>query len=234
MTGTCAIQVRPTFAFDTRLLFAFRYAVVLISNQALRAGALEDWKKKIPLIASAVCHLSFLVSLPPPDTAKSCQMFRSAYLLRVPRTGTGSRCLACGTSSNASSKSNISTLVRTPAAHVHEAQKMMPHTHTDKKAAFFVGDAAGRADDFASTDRKWAINIGIPFHTPEVNPYLLLVSLGGAHVTPRITGRSTFLGFQRLPTNSPDSTYLVSQRVRCAHSTCVRILMVLLLSDGSS
>lgn len=44
---------------------------------------------------------------------------------------------------------------------------------TDKKATFFVGDAAGRADDFASTDRKWAINIGIPFHTPEVSPYLL-------------------------------------------------------------
>lgn len=43
---------------------------------------------------------------------------------------------------------------------------------TDRKAAFFVGDAAGRADDFASTDRKWAINIGLPFHTPEVSPYL--------------------------------------------------------------
>ncbi|EPQ59072.1 PNK3P-domain-containing protein [Gloeophyllum trabeum ATCC 11539] len=37
----------------------------------------------------------------------------------------------------------------------------------DKSASFYVGDAAGRAGDFASTDRKWAINVGIPFFTPE-------------------------------------------------------------------
>jgi bifunctional polynucleotide phosphatase/kinase len=37
----------------------------------------------------------------------------------------------------------------------------------DKNASFFVGDAAGRMNDFASTDRKWAVNIGIPFYTPE-------------------------------------------------------------------
>ncbi|KAJ8585213.1 PNK3P-domain-containing protein [Rhizopogon salebrosus TDB-379] len=37
----------------------------------------------------------------------------------------------------------------------------------DRDASFFVGDAAGRAGDFASTDRKWAVNIGIPFYTPE-------------------------------------------------------------------
>lgn len=47
----------------------FRYAVVLISNQALHAAALEDWKKKIPLVANAVCHVWFLFSsTPPPDT----------------------------------------------------------------------------------------------------------------------------------------------------------------------
>jgi bifunctional polynucleotide phosphatase/kinase len=34
-------------------------------------------------------------------------------------------------------------------------------------AAFFVGDAAGRVGDHADTDRKWALNIGIPFQTPE-------------------------------------------------------------------
>ncbi|KAG6335223.1 hypothetical protein ID866_3868 [Astraeus odoratus] len=38
----------------------------------------------------------------------------------------------------------------------------------DKEGSFFVGDAAGRPGDFASTDRKWALNIGIPFYTPEV------------------------------------------------------------------
>ncbi|KAL0947240.1 hypothetical protein HGRIS_013361 [Hohenbuehelia grisea] len=37
----------------------------------------------------------------------------------------------------------------------------------DKNGSFFVGDAAGRKGDFASTDRKWALNIGIPFLTPE-------------------------------------------------------------------
>ncbi|VDC03760.1 unnamed protein product [Peniophora sp. CBMAI 1063] len=37
----------------------------------------------------------------------------------------------------------------------------------DKENSFFVGDAAGRAEDFASTDRKLAVNIGLPFYTPE-------------------------------------------------------------------
>ncbi|KAK0445376.1 polynucleotide kinase 3 phosphatase-domain-containing protein [Armillaria borealis] len=42
----------------------------------------------------------------------------------------------------------------------------------DKESSFFVGDAAGRKwkgsqKDFACTDRKWALNVGIPFHTPE-------------------------------------------------------------------
>ncbi|KAJ7103101.1 polynucleotide kinase 3 phosphatase-domain-containing protein [Mycena belliarum] len=44
----------------------------------------------------------------------------------------------------------------------------------DRTSSFFVGDAAGRHDpnnakkkDWASTDRKWALNVGIPFHTPE-------------------------------------------------------------------
>ncbi|KAJ7492183.1 polynucleotide kinase 3 phosphatase-domain-containing protein [Mycena latifolia] len=44
----------------------------------------------------------------------------------------------------------------------------------DKALSFFVGDAAGRyysnsqkRKDFASTDRKWALNVDIQFHTPE-------------------------------------------------------------------
>ena len=40
----------------------------------------------------------------------------------------------------------------------------------DKSASYYVGDAAGRADDFASTDRKLALNVGVPFYTPEVRP----------------------------------------------------------------
>jgi len=43
---------------------------------------------------------------------------------------------------------------------------------TDKSSSFFVGDAAGRQfqkrkGDFASTDRKWSLNVGIKFYTPE-------------------------------------------------------------------
>ncbi|KAJ4488291.1 polynucleotide kinase 3 phosphatase-domain-containing protein [Lentinula aciculospora] len=37
----------------------------------------------------------------------------------------------------------------------------------DKAASFFVGDAAGRDGDFASTDRKWALNVDLSFFTPE-------------------------------------------------------------------
>lgn len=45
---------------------------------------------------------------------------------------------------------------------------------TDKSSSFFVGDAAGRQfqkrkEDFASTDRKWSLNVDIKFYTPEVN-----------------------------------------------------------------
>ncbi|KAL0578415.1 DNA kinase/phosphatase Pnk1 [Marasmius crinis-equi] len=41
-----------------------------------------------------------------------------------------------------------------------------------KTSSFFVGDAAGRQYpngkcDFSGTDRKWAMNIGLTFHTPE-------------------------------------------------------------------
>ncbi|KAF8504317.1 polynucleotide kinase 3 phosphatase-domain-containing protein [Russula emetica] len=56
----------------------------------------------------------------------------------------------------------------------------------DKKDSYFVGDAAGRADDFASTDRKFALNVGIQFYTPE--EYFLKISsapytLPGFHVS---------------------------------------------------
>ncbi|KAJ2920926.1 hypothetical protein H1R20_g16166, partial [Candolleomyces eurysporus] len=42
----------------------------------------------------------------------------------------------------------------------------------DKEESFFIGDAAGRIysktkKDFASTDRKWALNLSIKFLTPE-------------------------------------------------------------------
>jgi bifunctional polynucleotide phosphatase/kinase len=33
--------------------------------------------------------------------------------------------------------------------------------------SFFVGDAAGRPGDHSDTDRKWAVNAGLPFFVPE-------------------------------------------------------------------
>lgn len=36
-----------------------------------------------------------------------------------------------------------------------------------QQVSFFVGDAAGRVGDHSDTDRKWAMNVGIPFLTPE-------------------------------------------------------------------
>lgn len=38
----------------------------------------------------------------------------------------------------------------------------------DMTESYFVGDAAGRPDDHSGTDRKWAINAGLKFYTPEV------------------------------------------------------------------
>ncbi|RDB21211.1 Bifunctional polynucleotide phosphatase/kinase [Hypsizygus marmoreus] len=78
----------------------------------------------------------------------------------------------------------------------------------DKGASFFVGDAAGRLyagrkSDFSSTDRKWALNIGITFYTPE--EYFLKLpphtsySLPGFHV----------LSLPELPQVMPTSTPLL-------------------------
>lgn len=38
----------------------------------------------------------------------------------------------------------------------------------DMVESYFVGDAAGRPEDHAGTDRKWAMNAGLKFYTPEV------------------------------------------------------------------
>ncbi|KAF7302998.1 hypothetical protein MKEN_01262700 [Mycena kentingensis (nom. inval.)] len=81
----------------------------------------------------------------------------------------------------------------------------------DKSASFFVGDAAGRVfpeskvkKDFAGTDRKWALNVGVAFHTPE--EYFLdqapdpNVHLFGFHVSSLPTD---------LPLFAPNNTPLV-------------------------
>jgi bifunctional polynucleotide phosphatase/kinase len=49
----------------------------------------------------------------------------------------------------------------------------------DKKDSYLVGDAAGRPDDFASTDRKFALNVGIQFYTPEVKLFIIRMEWNG-------------------------------------------------------
>ena len=39
--------------------------------------------------------------------------------------------------------------------------------NVDYKKSFYVGDAAGRKNDFSDSDLKFAENIGIKFYTPE-------------------------------------------------------------------
>jgi bifunctional polynucleotide phosphatase/kinase len=53
----------------------------------------------------------------------------------------------------------------------------------DHAASIFVGDAAGRKGDFACTDRKWALNVGIAFQTPEVGRPGWYADARGAHCT---------------------------------------------------
>jgi bifunctional polynucleotide phosphatase/kinase len=36
------------------------------------------------------------------------------------------------------------------------------------EVSYYVGDAAGRPGDHSDSDRKWALNVGLPFFTPEV------------------------------------------------------------------
>lgn len=48
------------------------------------------------------------------------------------------------------------------------ARRFFALMFADMTEAYFVGDAAGRPGDHSGTDRKWAINAGVKFYTPEV------------------------------------------------------------------
>ncbi|EIN13709.1 PNK3P-domain-containing protein [Punctularia strigosozonata HHB-11173 SS5] len=93
----------------------------------------------------------------------------------------------------------------------------------DKGASFYVGDAAGRPSgpngkDHASSDRQWALNVGVPFFTPEEFFLELPASqykMEGFHVStlsaqPLYTPTSTPLLF-RAPTDQEPYTTSSSQ-----------------------
>lgn len=71
----------------------------------------------------------------------------------------------------------------------------------DKTQSYYVGDAAGRASDFAGTDRKWAENVRIPFYTPEeyfLKAKPIKYALTGFHPSSLPSSPAKFL-----PSNTP-------------------------------
>ncbi|KAI0781271.1 PNK3P-domain-containing protein [Trametes elegans] len=106
------------------------YSIVIITNQALRTQALiNEWKKKIPLIANALSDVSFRLF---------AATEKDGYRKPIPGMW-------------------------------YELERIFAQDSVsiDLAASYFIGDAAGRPHDHSSTDRKLALNIGIPFRTPE-------------------------------------------------------------------
>ncbi|KAI0340139.1 PNK3P-domain-containing protein [Trametopsis cervina] len=87
----------------------------------------------------------------------------------------------------------------------YEVQRMFEEqgVRIDTESSFFVGDAAGRKGDHSSSDRKWALNVGIPFFTPE--EYFLKLK-PAEHTLPGFNVASLA---QDLPHITPSSTPLL-------------------------
>ena len=170
-----------------------RYTIVFFSNQLTpkrhtnNAKTVEayqtEWKKKIGLIARAVCiltHSLLIIDLSIDLTVSSCMTRRSASSQQPNVMCTESRCPGCGPKLRAYSNPLPSTLVRPPllsqvGSHPHFTPlSRLCHPlagSADKSSSFYVGDSAGRKGDFsaAASDRKFALNVGVDFHTPEVS-----------------------------------------------------------------
>ncbi|KAK7689194.1 hypothetical protein QCA50_007885 [Cerrena zonata] len=157
---------RPIVPNKLKSLYEEGYTIVIFTNQALRGDkAIDNWKKKIPYIASALSEVPFHLYA---ATAKN------GY--RKPMPGMW---------------------------YALEALFREDGVTIDSDKSFFVGDAAGRAGDFASTDRKLALNIGIPFSTPE--EYFL-----GLPAAPyKLPGFNVSTLPTNLPSYTPSSTPLV-------------------------
>ncbi|KAH9925332.1 PNK3P-domain-containing protein [Fomitopsis serialis] len=153
---------RPNIPKKLKEVHDSGYSVVIITNQALKSGALESWKKKVPAIAAALSDVPFRIL---------AAVARDGY--RKPMPGMW-----------------------------YELERIFTSDGVviDKSSSVFVGDAAGRQGDHASTDRKWALNVELPFYTPEeyfLNLPAAPYTLPGFHVSslpadlPRITPTST-------------------------------------------
>ncbi|KAG0172213.1 hypothetical protein DFQ30_010907 [Apophysomyces sp. BC1015] len=138
----------------------------------------------------------------------------------------------------------------------------------DKKESFYVGDAAGRADgwkpqmkkDHACADRKFAANIGLPFHTPEAfflgeaeaafswgsfNPHeyprtLPLLSSSSSPIVAKGTEVIVFVGYPSSGKSYFAQKYLVSegyeyvnQDVLKSRDKCVKACKAALASNKS-
>ncbi|EPT06187.1 hypothetical protein FOMPIDRAFT_1027013 [Fomitopsis schrenkii] len=153
---------RPSVPKKLKEVHESGYSVVIITNQALKSAALAEWKRKIPVIGTALSDVPFRILA---ATARDG--------FRKPMPGMW-----------------------------YELERIFAEdgVQIDRSNSIFVGDAAGRPTDHASTDRKWALNVEIPFYTPE--EYFLKLpaapyTLPGFHVSslprelPRVTPTST-------------------------------------------
>ena len=135
------------------------FSIVIISNQALRGKNLDNWKVKIPSIASAVRSTSFIYS----TSTDTCSNPSSDW-----HSFSDTSCIEKGSISQTYAW-NVEGTRRIIQKHGRryrylsrtcELDSLSDFIRKDLTASFFVGDAAGRnkgsdgRPDFSGTDRK--------------------------------------------------------------------------------